>query len=196
MATAKELAQKYKTLLDKHRINTPLRLAHFFSQVSHESGLIPKRENLNYSAEGLLKIFKKYFNTATARQFARQPEKIANRVYANRMGNGNETSGDGWKYRGGGMMQHTGKNEYKILTARTGIDYVAYPDKLNNEADAMIAAIDYWNRLGLSNYADKDDIDTISDLINIGRKTTTYGDANGFADRKNKLVQYKKDFNA
>lgn len=194
--TALELSKKYKTLLGKHRIDTPLRLAHFFAQLDHESGLVPKRENLNYSAEGLLKTFKKYFNATTAKQYARKPEAIANRVYANRMNNGNEASGDGWRYRGGGLLQHTGKAEYMILTARTGVDYVSNPEKLNNEADALIAAIDYWNRLGLSNYADKDDLDTISDLINIGRKTTTYGDANGFADRKNKLIRYKNDFKA
>lgn len=192
--TALELSKKYKSLLERHRINTPLRLAHFFSQLSHESGLTPKRENLNYSSEGLLKTFKKYFNITTAKQYARKPEAIANRVYANRMSNGNEASGDGWKYRGAGLLQHTGKAEYMILTARTGTDYVSNPELLNNEADALIAAIDYWNRLGLSNAADKDDLDTISDLINIGRKTTTYGDANGFADRKTKLAKYKKDF--
>ena len=105
------------------------------------------------------------------------------------MGNGDESSGDGWKFRGGGLLQHTGKNEYKVLTARTGIDYVSHPELLNNEADALIAAIDFWNRLGLSNLADKDDLDSISDLINIGRKTNTYGDANGFADRKLKLAK-------
>lgn len=193
---AQELSKKYKSLLEKHKINTPLRLAHFFAQLDHESSLVPKRENLNYSAEGLLKTFKKYFNTTTAKQYARQPEKIANKVYANRMSNGNEDSGDGWKYRGAGLLQHTGKAEYMILTARTGIDYVKNPEKLNNEADALIAAIDYWNRLGLSNYADKDDLDAISDLINIGRRTTTYGDSNGFADRKAKLIKYKSVFKA
>lgn len=194
--TALELSKKYKSLLDKHGINTPLRLSYFWAQLNHESGLTPKRENLNYSAEGLLKTFKKYFNTTTAKQYARKPESIANRVYANRMSNGNEASGDGWKYRGGGLLQHTGKAEYMILKARTGIDYVSNPELLNNEADALIAAIDYWNRLGLSNYADRDNLDAISDLINIGRLTTTYGDANGFADRKAKLAKYKKEFKA
>ena len=196
MIDAITLTKKYKTLLDKHGISTPLRLSHFWAQLNHESGLTPKRENLNYSVEGLLKTFKKYFNATTAKQYARQPEKIANRVYANRMENGSEASGDGWKYRGAGLLQHTGKAEFKILTARTGVDYLSNPEKLNNEADALIAAIDYWNRLGLSNYADKDDLDAISDLINIGRRTTTYGDANGFKDRALKLKKYKSEFNA
>ena len=191
---ALELSKKYKTLLEKHRINTPLRLAHFFAQLDHESNLIPKRENLNYSAEGLLKTFKKYFNPVTAYQYARKPEAIANKVYANRMDNGDERSGDGWKYRGGGFLQHTGKSEYKILKARTGIDYVSNPDLLGGEVDALIAAIDYWNRLGLSNLADEDDLDGISDLINIGRKTRAYGDSNGFADRLKKIKFYKTLF--
>ena len=196
MATALELSKKYKTLLDKYKVNTPLRLAHFFAQIDHESNLTPKRENLNYSAEGLLKIFKKYFTTATAQQYARKPEAIANKVYANRMSNGNEASGDGWRYRGGGFLQHTGKAEYQILKDRTGIDYVNNPELINNEPDALIAALDYWNRLNLSNYADKDNLDAISDLINIGRITQAYGDANGFADRKNKLIKYKAEFKA
>ena len=195
MSKAFELSKKYKTLLIKYRIDTPLRLAHFFAQLDHESNLTPRRENLNYSAQGLLKTFKKYFNVVTANIYARKPEAIANKVYANRMGNGNEKSGDGWKYRGGGFLQHTGKNEYKILTARTGVNYIDNPELLNSEVDALIAAIDYWNRLGLSNLADRDDLDSISDLINIGRETTTYGDANGFADRKSKLTNYKKEFN-
>ena len=196
MATALELSKKYKTLLDKYKVNTPLRLAHFFAQIDHESNLTPKRENLNYSAEGLLKIFKKYFTKATAQQYARKPEAIANKVYANRMSNGNEASGDGWRYRGGGFLQHTGKAEYQILKDRTGIDYVNNPELINNEPDALIAALDYWNRLNLSSYADKDNLDAISDLINIGRITQAYGDANGFADRKNKLIKYKAEFKA
>ena len=192
--TALELSKKYKTLLEKNRLNTPLRLAHFFAQLDHESGLIVKRENMNYSAERLLQVFPKYFTSATAQQYARKPEAIANRVYANRMGNGNEASGDGWKYRGGGFLQHTGKNEYQTLKERTGIDYVANPELLLNEADALIAALDYWNRSNLSLLADKDDLDGISDLINIGRKTTKYGDSNGFADRAAKLKFYKTVF--
>ena len=89
------LQTKYKTILDLYEVNTKLRLAHFFSQISHESGLKPISENLNYSAQGLIQTFSKYFTTTEALIFARKPEKIANRVYANRMGNGDEKSGDG-----------------------------------------------------------------------------------------------------
>lgn len=194
MATALELSKKYKSRLDKGGINTPLRLAHFFAQIDHESALEPVRENMNYSAERLLKVFKKYFNATIAKQYARKPEAIGNRVYANRMGNGNEVSGDGFKYRGGGYLQHTGKNEYVTLSKNLGVDYVAQPNLLMNEADAMIAAIDGWNRRKLNPFADIDNLDAISDIINIGGRTKAYGDANGFPDRKKKLDFYKKEF--
>lgn len=93
---------------------TPVQAAHFFAQTAHESGNFKAfSENLNYSAEGLLRIFPKYFDQATANKYARQPEKIANRVYANRMGNGDEASGSGWLYKGRGALQLTGKSNYK-----------------------------------------------------------------------------------
>ena len=194
MSKALKLSKKYRTILNRAGINTPLRLAHFFAQLDHESKLQPTRENTNYSEQGLLNTFPKYFTKAQAKQYARKPQAIANRAYANRMGNGPESSGDGWFYRGGGYMQHTGKKEYETLKKNLGVDYVKNPDLLLNEADAMLGAIDYWSRLKLNNYADKDNLDAISDLINIGRLTTRIGDANGYADRKNKLNKYKKVF--
>ena len=107
------LAEKYKSLLNKYQVNTPLRLAHFFAQIDHESGLKPIEENLNYSAEGLCRTFKKYFSDLKiANNYARKPELIANLVYSNRMGNGNNQSGDGWRYRGRGFIQITGKFNY------------------------------------------------------------------------------------
>src|SRR5690606_10748069 len=119
-----------------------IRQAHLLAQLAHESNLKPVSENLNYSAARLGEIFKKYFpTTALANAYARQPEKIANRVYANRMGNGDESSGDGWKYRGRGFIQLTGKSNYTALSDFTGIDYVSSPDLLLNEADALISAL-------------------------------------------------------
>ena len=105
------------------------RAAHFFGQTSHESGNFKAfSENLNYGAKGLLGIFRKYFPTETlARQYERQPQKIANRVYANRMGNGDEASGDGWKYRGRGALQLTGKSNYQAFA-----DYIGRPDVMSN----------------------------------------------------------------
>ncbi|OCK53187.1 hypothetical protein BA768_01130 [Chryseobacterium sp. CBo1] len=196
--TALELSKKYKTMLDKHRINTPLRLAHFFTQLDHESNLIAKRESLYYtSIANARRSFKTPFRGKTdafVNSYLKNSVKMANYVYANRMGNGNEASGDGFKNRGGGFMQHTGAEEMKILKARTGIDFVSNPDLLKEEPNAMIAAIDYWNRRGLSNLADVDDLDGISDLINIGKHTEAYGDANGFKDRVLKLKKYKEIF--
>ena len=115
---------------EKFGITNSLRLSHFLSQCAHESGNFKLvRENLNYSADGLLKIFPKYFkDKATADAYARKPEKIANRVYANRMGNGDEASGDGFKYAGKGYIQLTGKDNYKQFSDFIGEDCVANPD--------------------------------------------------------------------
>lgn len=111
-------------------ITTPLRLAHFLAQCGHESGnWRATRENLNYSAKGLMGIFKKYFPNATlANAYQRQPEKIANRVYASRMGNGPETSGDGYKYRGRGYIQLTGKTNYSAFDKTVPEDITSNPD--------------------------------------------------------------------
>lgn len=196
MDKALELSNKYKTLLNKYGVNTPLRLSHFFTQLKSESSLKLVSENLNYSAQGLLTIFKKYFTADQANQYARKPEKIANRVYANRMGNSNEQSGDGWKFRGRAYLQITGKDNYKALSKETGTDYVTNPDLLLTEADSLIASLWYWKRANLNKYADSDDLDSISDLINIGRITEKEGDANGFTERETNLNEMKKIFRA
>lgn len=111
-------------------ITTPLRLAHFLAQCGHESGgFRAVQENLNYSAKGLCGIFRKYFPSVTvAMQYERKPEKIANKVYANRMGNGNEASGAGWKFRGRGYIQLTGTENYKSFDATVPEDIIANPD--------------------------------------------------------------------
>ena len=194
MEKALELSKKYKILLNKNGINTAIRLSHFFAQLVHESGLKPISENLNYSEKGLLITFKKYFNNITAKEYARKPEKIANKVYANREGNGNEQSGDGWKYRGRGFIQITLKNNYINLSKDTDIDYVNNPDLLLNEADSMIAALWYWDKIKANELADKDDLDKISDRINIGRDTIKIGDSNGYSDRYKHLLKLKKVF--
>lgn len=181
-----ELWNKYKKLLDSYDINTPLRLAHFFAQIEHESHLKPVAENLNYSSNGLLKTFRKYFTVEQAKRYERKPQMIANRVYADRMGNGSESSGDGWKYRGRGFIQITGKYNYILLSKDTRIDYVNNPDMLLNEADAMISACWYWNKNNINIYADKDDINAVTKAIN--------GVYNGLDDRKLLLNKYKKVF--
>ena len=188
-----ELYEKYKTLLNSYYINTPLRIAHLMAQLDHESNLKPIAENLNYSAQGLAKTFKKYFPTIEiANKLARKPEAIANKVYANRMGNGDEASGDGFKYRGRGFIQVTGKNNYTVLSKDTRIDFLTNPDLLLEEPNALISALWYWNKTKLNELADEDNLDAISDLINLGRVTAKKGDANGFIDRQEKLKKWKQ----
>lgn len=181
------LAYKYRTLLNSNRINTQLRLAHFFAQLEHESNLKPVSENLNYSAKALRRVFKKYFESnEMAECYARKPEHIANRVYANRMGNGNAMTGDGWRYRGRGFIQITGKNNYRQLKQDTGIDYLNNPDLLLNEADSMISAVWFWNKNNLNIHADNDDVKRITRIIN--------GGYNGLKHRKELLEKYKTIF--
>lgn len=183
------LDRKYRTILNQAGINTPLRLAHFFAQIHHESNLKPVEENLNYSAEALKRVFKKYFpNDTLANFYARKPEKIANRVYADRMENGNEASGDGYRFRGRGFIQITGRENYRKLTEDTGIDYLNNPELLLNEADSMISALWYWKKRNLNKYADQDNIEQITYRIN--------GGMNGIKHRKELLSDYKKKFKA
>lgn len=176
------LATKYKSLLNSYGVNTKLRLAHFFAQIEHESNLKPIAENLNYSANGLRKTFGKYFTDLEAIKYQRKPEQIANRVYANRMGNGNDASGDGWKFRGRGFIQITGKNNYILLSKDTRIDFANNPDLLLNEANAMISALWFWNANKLNFFADSDDINMITKRIN--------GGFNGLEHRKELLQKY------
>jgi len=113
----------------KFNITTNLRLAHFLAQCGHESGGFKAiNENLNYGAKGLLGVFPKYFNAASAAQYERKPEMIASKVYANRMGNGDEASKEGWKFRGRGYIQLTGKSNYTNFTKFIGEDCIANPD--------------------------------------------------------------------
>jgi putative chitinase len=178
-----KLQDKYKTLFNSYHINTPLRVAHFMAQIDHESGLKPVSENLNYSKEGLLNTFSKYFPIySKASEYARQPQKIANLVYANRMGNGNEASGDGWKYRGRGFIQITGKDNYTMLSKDTRIDYLNNPDLLLTEANSLISALWYWNKHNINALADKNDIKGVTRTIN--------GGFNGLADRKDLFNKY------
>ena len=139
----------------KFEINTPLRLAHFLAQCGHESGGFKlTQENLNYSAKGLNGIFKKYFPTeASAESYARNPQKIANKVYGGRMGNGLEASGDGWKYHGRGFIQLTGKDNYTAFTKSIGEDCVNNPDLVASKY-ALASAAWFFNKNGLHKMAD------------------------------------------
>ena len=139
----------------KFEINTPLRLAHFLAQCGHESGGFKVlRENLNYGAKGLRSIFGKYFPTdALALAYERKPEKIANKVYANRMLNGDEASGDGYKFCGRGFIQLTGKENYTNFGKAIGVDLTATPDLVATQYPLLSAAW-FFHKNGLHKLAD------------------------------------------
>ena len=166
-------------LLPAAGIDTKERVNMFLAQCGHESGGFSRfTEGLNYSAKGLRATFPKYFpDDDTALKYERQKEKIANRVYANRMGNGTESSGDGWKYRGRGMIMTTGKDNYTEFSKYSGIDAVNNPDLLSSDMSAAIkSAIWFWNKNGLNKFADAKDI--------LGATKKINGGTNGLEDRK------------
>ena len=173
-------------ILPSYQIVSRLRIAHFLAQVIHESGnLKAKVENLNYGGAGLRATFGKYFTTdAMANQYERQPEKIANLVYANRMGNGDTASGDGWKYRGRGLIQLTGRDNYRNLARDTKIDCEVKPDLIiDNAENSIIAACWFWDKNKLNMLADADDVNQITRKIN--------GGTNGLAHRTEVLNKAK-----
>ena len=142
-------------VMEKFGINTPLRLAHFLAQCSHESGHWKAvSENLNYSADGLKKIFPKYFPGTLNESYARNPEKIASRVYASRMGNGDEASKEGWKFRGRGYIQLTGKANYQAFDKIVEEDLVANPDLVATKYPLLSAAW-FFSKNGINAIADK-----------------------------------------
>lgn len=186
---ALEWADAFNQMFVTYGIDTPLRVAHFVSQVGHESsGLKRLEENLNYSTEGLLKTFKKYFDGPTATKYARRPQMIANRVYANRMGNGSEASGDGWTYRGRGPIQITGKDNYTRLSKDTGVDFLTLPDMLKDPYHGAMSAAWFWKTNGLNALADRDDVVAVTKRIN--------GGTIGLEDRKKELAHAKAVFGA
>lgn len=158
------------TLLPKYDIDTVDRVAAFLAQCGHESlDFTVLRENLNYSAKGLRATFKRYFkDDATALKYERKPEMIANRVYANRMGNGDEASGDGWKYRGRGAIQLTGKENYSNFAKSIEKPIEETIQYLETLEGALESACWFWKRNGLNEIADKKDIVLMTKRINGG----------------------------
>jgi putative chitinase len=143
------------TVMEKFGIDTSLRLSHFLAQCGHESGGFKAiQENLNYSANGLKSIFSKYFPGNLSESYARQPEKIAARVYGNRMGNGDESSKEGWKFRGRGYIQLTGKQNYTAFAKSIGEDIIANPDLVATKYPLASAAW-FFSTNGLNKIADK-----------------------------------------
>lgn len=158
------------SIIERFNMTNPLRLAHFLAQAAHESGNFKfLKENLNYSADSLLKVFPKYFkDKTTTDKYARNPEKIANRVYASRMGNGDEASGDGFKYRGRGLIQLTGKDNYEACGEALGADLVGDPDQVSSPKFAALSAGWFWDKNKLNQYADSNDMTTLTKRINGG----------------------------
>jgi putative chitinase len=171
----------------KFQINTPLRLAHFLAQCGHESGGFRlTQENLNYSAKGLNGIFKKYFPTETsAASYARNPQKIANKVYGNRMGNGSEATGDGFKFRGRGYIQLTGKDNYTAFGKSIGEDMTANPDKVASTY-ALLSAAWFFSKNGLHRMADEGASDAV--VTKITKRVN--GGTIGLADRIKHFKEY------
>jgi len=159
-------------VLPTYQIDTPERIASFLAQCGHESaGFTVLQENLNYSAEGLNKIFKKYFPTLeSAQPYARKPEMIANRVYGGRMGNGDEHSGEGYKFRGRGPIQLTGKDNYAACSDFLFQDdtLIQNPDMLLDPEYALHSACWFWWKNDLNTYADSADLVTMTKRINGG----------------------------
>ena len=188
LGVTSERADKFLASLNDslaaHAIDTPLRVAHFLAQVLHESGKMRwVEENLNYSADALLRVFPRYFSQAQANDYARNPQRIGNRVYGNRMGNGDEASGDGYRYRGRGLIQLTGKNNYRAFSNWINDDVLAAPDRVADRY-AVHSAVFYWNEHNINAAADRDDIEAVTKIINNG--------LNGLDDRKALLQEAKR----
>jgi putative chitinase len=157
-------------ILPIYDITTLPRISAFISQCGHESnGFIAIKENLNYRAESLMKVWPRLFpNLTIAQQYAHNPEMIANRAYANRMGNGNEASGDGFKFCGRGLIQLTGKTNYQLFAESKQMNLEDVPSYLATFEGAVESACWYWNKNNLNKIADAGDIVTLTKKINGG----------------------------
>jgi putative chitinase len=167
---------------------TPVRAAHFFAQCAHESGNFKAfSENLNYGAKGLQGIFKKYFpDAATAARYERKPEMIANRVYASRMGNGDEKSGDGWRFRGRGAIQLTGKNNYLAFSKHIGDPEVMTNPDIVATKYSFESAMFFFETNGLWSICDKG----VDDATILALTRRINGGTHGLEDRNQKTKRY------
>jgi len=166
---AQRFGASFTKELPEYSINTDLRQVHFLAQILHESGMCRyTKENLKYSAKALRSVFAKYFpDDGIASEYEYQPDRIGARVYANRMGNGDEASGEGYHYRGRGLIQLTGKNNYQKFSDWAEKDVVDAPVRVAEEFP-LLSALFYWNTNSLNKYADKDDLRALTKRINGG----------------------------
>jgi putative chitinase len=177
--------QVYDELVDVVQtfdISNPFRLAHFLAQCAHESGNFKfTRENLNYSEIGLLNVFPKYFDKNTAKLYARKPEQIANIVYECRLGNGNRNTGDGYKFRGRGYLQLTGRVNYKAFGDYIGVDLITNPDLVATKY-ALTSAAWFFEKKGLWKICDQG----VDEPTIVAVTKRVNGGTNGLKDRISK----------
>lgn len=175
-------------VLSEHGITSKKEVAAFLSQCAHESSQFNTLvENLNYSETALRNVFPNRFNAIEAKEYERQPERIANRIYSNRMGNGDELSGDGWKFRGRGVIQLTGKNNYSKFEEFSKESVLDNPDLVSNSKYlALLSAVWFWKENNLSRFIEIDDFRGLTRAIN--------GGFNGLEDRLSYYERAKKAF--
>lgn len=172
-----------RSAMHRYGITRGRRVAHCLAQLGHESASFSRTvENLNYTAQRLREVFPRYFSAQLATDYARQPQRIANRVYANRMGNRNEASGDGWRYRGRGLIQLTGANNYRRIGQMLDMPLLHEPDRLLQPDVAALASAAWWWDAGLNALADTGDILMVSRRINLG-SATSRATPHGMPDR-------------
>lgn len=182
-----------QSVVDKFGINSPVRMSHFLGQCAHESGNFKfKSENLNYSTKGLLATFPKYFKqSGLAEAYARNPERIASRVYADRIGNGAEGTGDGWKFRGRGYIQLTGKSNYSTFDGFVNEDIISNPDLVAKKYPLLSAAW-FFHRNKLNTISDKGLSETV--ILELTKKIN--GGTNGLQDRIKYTIKFGKTIGA
>lgn len=183
VSRAQRWAGPLNAAMKRFGINTPVRAAYFLAQLGHESlSLSRTEESLSYSRDRLLEVFGRHVAHAEAAAFVHRPVKLGNRAYANRNGNGNEASGDGYLFRGRGPLQHTGRGNYRRMGQLIGQPLEEQPALLIEPEVGAMAAAAFWHDNGLNAYADRRDVLAISRVINLGnaRSRTT---PNGMADR-------------
>jgi putative chitinase len=185
LKTAEKWFGPVTSAMARFEINAPARAAAFLPNLSHESQRFSRgRENLNYTTvDRLLEMFGTRIQPEEAKRFLRNPQGLANRVYANREGNGPEASGDGWRFRGGGPIGLTFRNNYRACEQATGLPFESHPEIIEQPKAGMLSAAWFWYANGLNALADAGKFDAICDRINIGRETKRIGDSNGYQDR-------------
>lgn len=167
--TAEEVAESLNEACGKFGIDSELRVAGFISQCAHESRMFTcPEENLNYRADTLQRIWSKHFDEETAAAYAHHPQKIANRAYANRMGNGDEDSGDGWTFHGRGFIQLTGHDNYQAFGDAIGEDVLSAPEEVAKPRLAALSAAWFWHKNGLNRFADAKDVVGLTQHVNGG----------------------------